>query len=305
MARDPYEVLGVDRKAGADEIKKAYRKLAKKLHPDLNPGNKAIEAKFKDVQGAYDLLSEADKRGRYDRGEIDASGQEKQRTWYRSYADSDAAGKYTGRGGGDSGFSAEDLFADLFGNLGGRRGNMRMRGSDVHYTITVDFPEAALGAKKRVTLGDGRTLDIAIPPGTEDGQVLRLKGQGAPGAGSGPAGDALIEVKVRPHAFFTRKGNDIHVEVPVTLQEAVLGGSIHVPTIDGTVALKVPKGSNTGATLRLRGKGVPEGKGGARGDQYVKLKVVLPESIDPALQEFVEKWAADHAYDVRAKAGMA
>ncbi len=304
MARDPYEVLGVDRKASADEIKQAYRKLAKKLHPDLNPGNKSIEARFKDVQAAYDLLSDPGKRARYDRGEIDASGQEKPRTWYRTYADSDAAGRYTSRG--EAGFSAEDLFADLFGNLGGGwRGSMRAKGPDVRYGITIDFPEAMLGARKRVTLGDGRTLDITVPPGTDDGQTLRLKGQGGPGVGGGPAGDALIEVHVRPHPFFTRKGQDIHVEVPVTLQEAVLGGSIRVPTIDGMVAVKVPKGSNTGATLRLKGKGVPQPRGGGRGDQYVRLKVVLPEPMDPALRDFIEKWAADHAYDVRAKAGMA
>jgi DnaJ-class molecular chaperone len=299
-------VLGVDRKASADEIKKAYRKLAKKLHPDLNPGNKPIELKFKEVQGAYDLLSEPEKRARFDRGEIDASGQEKARTWYRNYAEGDAGGKYAGTG--DADFSTDDLFADLFGGFGAggrRRGAARMKGPDVHYAITVDLPEAVLGAKKRVTLGDGRTLDLTIPPGTEDGQTLRLKGQGGPGIGEGaPAGDAYIEVKVRPHPFFTRKGRDIHVEVPVTLQEAVLGGTIHVPTVDGTVSVKVPKGSNTGSVLRLKGKGVAEAKGGGRGDQYVKLKVMLPDPVDPALKEFVEKWAEDHAYDVRSKAGI-
>jgi DnaJ-class molecular chaperone len=302
-AKDPYETLNVDRGASGDEIKRAYRKLAKKLHPDLNPGNKAVELKFKEVQGAYDLLSDPEKRARFDRGEIDASGQEKPRTWYRNYAEGDAGSKYAGPGG--AGFSADDLFSDLFSGLGGRRGGARMRGADVNYSITIDFPEAALGAKKRVTLGDGRTLDIAIPPGTDSGQTLRLKGQGMPAPGGGTAGDAFIEIQVRPHAFFTRKGNDVHVEVPITLPEAVLGGSIRVPTIDGAVSLKVPKGANTGTTLRLRGKGIPGGKGAQRGDQYVRLKVMLPEPVDPALAAFIESWAADHPYDVREKAGSA
>ena len=301
-AKDPYEVLGVDRKASPDAIKKAFRKLAKKLHPDLNPGNKTVESQFKDAQGAYDLLSDPEKRARYDRGEIDASGQEKARSWYRSYAEGDAGGKY--RGGQDAGFSADDLFADLFGSFGGGRARGGpVKGSDVNYTMTVDFAEAALGAKKRVTLAEGRTLDVAIPPGTEDGRTLRLKGQGMPSPGAGPAGDAFIEIKVRPHPFFVRQGSDVQIEVPVSLQEAVLGASIRVPTIDGAVSVRVPKGSNTGTTLRLKGKGIPDGAG-TRGDQYVKLKVVLPDSADPALEKFVEGWSAEHAYDPRAKAGM-
>lgn len=306
--KDPYQTLGVARNASADEIKKAYRKLAKKLHPDLNPGNKKIEQEFKEVSSAYDLLSDTDKRARFDRGEIDASGAERPgRGYYRSYAESGQGAKYRSGGAGDS-FFAEDIFSDLFGGAFGERergrggARMNIRGADVSYAVTADFVEAALGAKKRLTLTDGKTLDVTIPPGTEDGQTLRLKGQGLPGMG-GPAGDAFIEIKVQPHPFFTREGNDIHLELPVTLAEAVLGASVTVPTLDGKVSLKVPPQSNTGTVLRLRGKGVPR-KGGGRGDQYVKLKVVLPERPDSELAEFVQSWSKTHPYDVRSKAGL-
>jgi len=314
--KDPYQTLGVARTASADEIKKAYRKLAKKLHPDLNPGNKKIEQEFKEVTAAYDLLSDADKRAKFDRGEIDASGAERPgRGFYRSYAESGQGAKYRGGGGGDESFFGDDIFSDLFGGgfgggaggkrAGGARGGPRMsiRGADVSYAATADFVEAALGTKKRLTLTDGKTLDVTIPPGTEDGQTLRLKGQGLPGMGGGPAGDAFIEIKVEPHAFFTRQGDDIHLELPVSLPEAVLGASITVPTLDGKVTLKVPAGSNTGTMLRLRGKGVAR-RDGARGDQYVKLKVVLPEKPDAELREFVERWAEKNAYDARARSGL-
>jgi DnaJ-class molecular chaperone len=304
--KDPYQTLGVARSASADEIKKAYRKLAKKLHPDLNPGNKKVEQEFKEVSAAYDLLSDADKRAKFDRGEIDASGAERpgRGGFYRSYAEGGQGAKYRG---GESVFD-DDIFSDLFGGgfgarAGGRGGaRMNIRGADVSYSATADFIEAALGAKKRLTLTDGKTLDVTIPPGTEDGQTLRLKGQGLPGMGSGAAGDAFIEVKVEPHPLFTRKGSDIHIELPVSLPEAVLGASVNVPTIDGTVSLKVPAGSNTGSVLRLRGKGVPRGKG-ERGDQYVKLKVALPDKPDKELTEFVERWAKKNAYDARARFG--
>jgi DnaJ-class molecular chaperone len=296
---DPYETLQVDRKASAEDIKKAYRKLAKKLHPDLNPGNKKVEQQFKEVTAAYDLLSDPDKRARFDRGEIDASGAERPgRTYYRQYAEGDQGAKYQPY---EFGEAPEDLFADLFGARRGRGGGagLRMRGADVSFSATIDFVEAAAGAKRRLTLAEGKTLDVTIPAGTEDGQTLRLKGQGQPGLGGGPPGDAFIELHVAPHPFFTRQGNDIHVEVPVTLQEALLGGSITVPTVDGKVSVRVPKGSNSGTVLRLRGKGIA-----GRGDQLVKLRVVLPEGGDPELAEFVERWGPTHPYDVRGKAGM-
>ncbi|MEX2009228.1 MAG: DnaJ C-terminal domain-containing protein, partial [Dongiaceae bacterium] len=224
--KDPYELLGVPRGASQDEVKRAYRRLAKKLHPDLNPGNKKIEQRFKEVAAAHGLLSNAEKRARFDRGEIDASGAERQgRTYYRTHAEGGEGAKYRGSAVGDGfGFSPEDLFADLFGKRRAGR-TVRVRGADISYAAAVDFVEAALGAKKRVVLADGKTLDVAIPPGTEDGQTLRLKGQGMPGLGGAPPGDAFVEVRVQPHPAFTRQGNDIHVELPVTLPEAVLGAS--------------------------------------------------------------------------------
>jgi DnaJ-class molecular chaperone len=299
---DPYSVLGVAKTATADEMKKAYRKLAKKYHPDLNPGNAESASRFKEISGAYDLLSDADKRARFDRGEIDAGGQERaDASYYRAHAGGPQGAKY--RAGAD--FDPSDIFADLFarGGRGGPGGaEFRMRGSDLSYALTVDFIEAAKGGSKRLSFSDGRTLDVNVPPGSESGQVLRLRGQGQPGVGGGPAGDALIEITVAPHAFFRREGLNVLVEVPVTLTEAVEGAKITVPTIEGPVSMTVPAGSNTGARLRLRGRGIAV-KGGAAGDQYVTLKLVLPREPDAALRDFVKTWPG-RDYSVRGPLGM-
>jgi len=299
---DPYKTLGVERGAGADEIKRAYRDLAKKLHPDLNPGNSRIEQKFKEVSHAYSILGDADKRRRFDRGEIDASGQATgwKGGFYRDHAQRGRGSKYHPFDFGAD-LNVEDIVSELFG---GRGRKARRRGADVSYTAPVDFLDAATGAKKRIRLSDGKVLDIKVPAGTEDRQTLRLKGQGMAGHGGGAAGDAFVEVHIEPHPYFTRKDNDVHLELPVTLQEAVLGATITVPTIHGKVSMKIPPGSNTGATLRLKGKGIVERKSGKKGDQYVKLKVTLPERPDKELKDFVERWGKDHGYDPRRKAGI-
>ena len=293
---DPYEVLGVAKTASADDIQKAYRRLAKKLHPDLNPGDKSAEEKFKEVSAAYDLLGDAEKRGRYDRGEIDASGAEKpqpQRRYYRDFAES---GQGAGQGF-QSGFG--DLDEDVLAEIFGRRGaNLKMRGGDVRYHLAVDLLSAVNGAKPQLALPDGSEITVTIPPGTHDGQILRLKGKGRPGYNGGEPGDALIEIEVRPHPLFKREDDNIRIELPVSLSEAVLGGKVKTPTPTGDVMLSIPKGANTGTVLRLKGKGVPKADG-SHGDQYVTLKVMLPEKPDPELEEFIARWSRTQAYDPR------
>ena len=304
--KDPYGVLGVNKSASAEEIKKAYRDLAKKHHPDLNPNDAKADTKFKEVSAAYALLSDSDKKARFDRGEIDAFGNP------TGFGGGGFRGATANRGGGkrktsfnmdDLGFDPNDLFNEIFGNRKSsaqQRTNASPIGSDSHYTLPVTFVEAALGAKKRLALA-GRTLDINIPAGSEEGQTLRLKGQGERSEfAGGIAGDALIKLKVDDtHPYFMRKGNDIYCDVPITLQEAVLGDVVTVPTLQGNVSVKVPVGSNTGLVMRLRGKGIP--KEGATGDHYIKLKVVLPDVQDKYLVNFVKKWASSHAYDPRKK----
>jgi len=285
LAADPYTVLGVKKDASQDDIQKAYRRLAKKLHPDLNPGNKQAEEQFKEVSAAYDLLGDAEKRARFDRGEIDASGVERPR--HRYYRDYSEANPYTSDAGFEDFAGADDILSQFFGR--GGRANLRMRGSDVHYRLSLEFLDAINGGKQHITLPDGSVLDVSIPPGTLDGQVLRLRGKGRTGINGGPPGDALVEIEVRPHRIFTRKGDDIHVELPISLSEAVLGGKIKVPTPSGPVTMTVPKWTNSGAVLRLKGKGAPR-PDGTGGDELVTLRVMLPEKPDPELEKFVAQW---------------
>ena len=298
----PYEVLGVKRDASADEIRNAYRKLAKEFHPDLNPGKPAAEARFKAVTAAYDILSDAEKRGRYDRGEIDESGAERPRYSYRPHAEGAQGWKYQPQGEMDPG-DLDDLFAMFGRGMRGRRDGragegFSMPGPDRQFALTIDFVEAATGGKKRIALSPGEWLDVTIPPGIDDGQVLRLKGKGGPGFGGGAPGDALIEVRVAPHPFFRREDDNIHLELPISLAEAVLGARVPVPTVTGPVTMTIPKGSDTGARLRLRGKGIHR-RGHAAGDQYVTLKVVIGASGDPELAQLIEDWAKQHPTDPR------
>ncbi len=293
MARNPYIVLGLSPRASDSEIRSAFRKLAKKYHPDANPDDKKSEEKFKEISAAFDIIGDPDKRKKYDRGEIDDEGRDRGSPfgqWSQRGAATGAGYGQGGPGGGPgAGASFEDLsdiFSDLFGAR--RGGPQTARGRDVRYRLEVDFLDAVLGGKKRVTMPDNRTLDLAIPAGVEDGQTLRLRGQGEKGPGG--AGDVYVEIKVKPHSIFERDGEDIHIDAPISLKEAVMGGKITVPTISGDVSVSVPKNTSSGAVLRLRGRGIAKSKSGVAGDQYVKLKIVLPEGGDSELEEFVKNW---------------
>ena len=295
--KDPYETLGVAKTASADEIRKAYRKLAKKLHPDLNPGDKRAEDHFKEVSAANDLLSDPEKRRRYDAGEIDASGAEKappHARYYREYAGG-AGHPYESQSGFADFAESDDLIAELL-----RRSAEQARrrpGADLHYELQVDFLDAVNGATTTITLPGGGTLQVTIPPGVEDGQILRLRGKGAPSLGEGEPGDALVQIVVKPHRTFIREGDEIHVELPITLKEAALGGEVRAPTPTGSVMLKIPKRSNTGDVLRLRGKGVKKRDGA--GDELVKLKVMMPTEPEPELEAFLAGWKPSPIYDPR------
>jgi DnaJ-class molecular chaperone len=292
LSADPYELLNVAKTASQDDIQKAYRKLAKKLHPDLNPGNKQAEEQFKEVSAAYDILGDADKRARFDRGEIDAAGAERPREpFYRDYAARGEPHPYASDEGFADFAADEDVLSQIFGRGRRRAGgaNIRMRGADAHYRLALDFLDALNGGKQQITLPDGGRLDVTIPPGTRDGQVLRLKGKGGAGIGGGPPGDALIEIEVRPHPAFRLEGDDIHVELAVPLRDAVLGGKVRVPTLTGAVSMTLPKWSNTGAMLRLKGKGARRA-GGGHGDELVTIKIVLPERPDAELERLIGQW---------------
>lgn len=281
MADDPYTVLGVARTATDDEIRRAFRRLAKELHPDVNPGADS-EERFKRIVSAQDFLLDAERRRRYDRGEIDAKGEP-------VFA---ARPTRTGRAHrGFEDFGLADVFTEVFGSDRGRGGG---RGQDVRYSLEVDFLEAVNGARKRVTLPDGGILDLAVPEGVVDGQVLRLRGKGGPGL---EPGDALVEIKVRSHPVYKRAGDDLVFDVPVTIDEAVLGAKIEVETPTGRVQLTLPKGTNSGTVFRLKGKGVRNASSGITGDCLVSTRIVLPPSVDETLSYFMSEWRQKHKYD--------
>ncbi len=295
--------MGVKQDATQDQIRAAYRRLAKKSHPDLNPGDKDAERKFKELNAANDILSDTEKRGRFDRGEIDATGAERpQQRYYRDFAGAaEPENPYRTSAGYEDMSDASDIFADLFG--GGRtgsggRGSFRARGSDVHYRLEVDFLDAVNGANRQVTLADGKPLDVAIPAGTRDGQTLRLRGKGEEGFGGGETGDALIEIAVRPHKFFRRDGDDIRLDLPISLREAVLGAKVKIPTPTGPVMATVPAWSSSGKVLRLKERGVRKRDGG-KGDLYFTLSIVLPATPDVALEQAIAGWEAGKADDPR------
>jgi DnaJ-class molecular chaperone len=327
--RDPYQVLGVSKSASAAEIKSAYRKLAKKLHPDANKHDPKAASRFAELNAAYEIVGDADKRKAFDRGEIDAEGKPRFHGFEGSGARRAGAGpdgfgegmfetfsfgpggfqRTAGRAGGHGFGGFEDVLKDVFSNVGGARGAQARGGSwfdtdeaapepsgDVAVSLVISLAEAAKGVKKRVRLPTGKEVEVKIPAGLAERQQIRLKGQGHSGA-RGRAGDALITVTVAPHPIFQREGKDLRVELPVTLYEAVLGGKLRVPTLDGAVELTIPSGTNSGRAFRLKGKGFPAKDG--TGDLLASVRIVLPDGSDPELEALMRKWRESKAYDPR------
>jgi len=307
LARDPYMELGIPRSASADEVRKAFRKLAKQHHPDANPGNKESEERFKRVSAAFDVLGDAAKRKKFDAGEIDADGRETYRgaAGGGPWGPGGPGGPYRGGPGGPRAESFEgvdlgDILGEMMGRggrggggFGGFGGGFSQRGGDVRAKLEIDLEEAISGGKKRIAFSDGRTIDVTIPKGAQEGQTLRLKGQGSPGRSG--AGDAFIELAIKPHALYRIEGDALVMDLPITLYDAVLGGKVEAPTPDGPVTLTTPKGSNTGARLRLKGRGLADAKG-HRGDLFARLVVTLPETPDAALEAFAAEQKAKRPY---------
>ena len=336
--RDPYEVLGVTKAASADEIKKAYRKLAKKLHPDANKKDPKAASKFAELNGAYEIVGDDDKRKAFDRGEIDAEGKPRfqgfegfrgrpggygtregnfesfswgpdgfRRTTTQGGAGAPGGGA-GGPGGGFGGF--EDILSGIFGRGGGRPGagpqfeaediGSAIRGQDVTATAEISLNEAAHGGTRRIELPTGKEVEFKIPPGITDGKQIRLKGQGMPAPHGGPPGDVLITIQVAPHPLFKVEGQDLRLELPITLYEAVLGAKVRVPTLDGAVELAIPANTSSGRTFRLKGKGLP---GKTPGDLYVATKIVLPDGKDAQLEELMREWREKNPHDPRTSMG--
>lgn len=311
MAQDPYQELGVPRGASADDIRKAFRKLAKQHHPDTNPGNKASEEKFKRVSAAFDILGDPEKKKKFDRGEIDADGRDVPHGFGGGNPFQNGGFRSGGGGGGNpfqaggafEGMDLNDILGDMMGRGprsgfggGGFSGGFSGKGQDLRARLDIDIEDAIRGAKKRIAFSDGRTIDVSIPKGAQDGQTLRLKGQGAPGR-SGP-GDALIELSIRNHPLYRREGETLTMDLPVSAPDAILGGKVEAPTPDGPVTLTVPRGASSGQSLRLKGRGFIDSKG-RRGDLLARIMIVLPETIDPELEKFAEAWRRDRPYSPR------
>lgn len=306
MSKDPYDVLGLTKAATPADIKKAYRKLVRESHPDLHPDDGGADARFKAISAAYDILKDPETRARFDAGEIDGLGAERPpRQYYRDYADT-PGNAYHPRQGFDQNADLGDIFAEILRNQarhggGGDLGSAKFHapGADARYTLDVPFLDATRGSETRITLPDGQSLAVKIPPGTEDGQTLRLRGKGAPGHGGGTPGDALITVTLRPHPVFRRDGDDILLTLPITFDEAVLGAKVTAPTIDGHVGLTIPPGAGSGQVLRLRGRGVSRAGQKTKGDQLVELKITVPSAPDAALRDFLSEWRKTQTFDPR------
>lgn len=318
---DLYQVLGVDRAAADEDIRRAFRKLAKAYHPDLNPSDEAAAERFRRLSEAYEIIGDPPRRRQYDCGEIDETGQPCAAS-HQAYQGYSRTG--TGEPFGYTNFN--EVFEDAFGRrtASGTRGRSAngnagtgysgqgfdgaqargfsgRRGSDMRYSLEVAFMEAIEGTKKRVTLPGGGALDLAVPAGIAHGTVLRLRGKGHEGIAGGSPGDALVEIKVRPHQLFSRVGDDIHAEAPVSIDEAVLGGRIEVSTVTGRVQLVLPPGVQNGRVFRLRGKGVPARPGQPAGDHFVTVRIVMPEAVDDELTAFFEQWRQRHGYSAGAR----
>lgn len=303
---DPYKTLHVAKTASLDEIKKSYRKLAKQYHPDLNPGNKEAEKKFKDISHAFDLIGTEEARGKFDRGETDDQQKHQYEQYQKAQAGRQRSGGHRYASSFGEGLDSEDLFESLFGagahrsKRGFHSQEMNLAGEDELYQMDVEFAEAALGGEKVITLPSGKKLQIKIPAGIENGKKLKFKGLGRPGVGSGPAGDVYVQINIKSMPGFTRVENDIHTEVPISFFEAIEGAEIEVPTIDGAVMLKVPAGVSSGSKLRIKHKGA--GHGDSRGNQIVTLKIVLPKNINPQMKEAIGQLQGQFAYNPRGQA---
>lgn len=320
--KDPYQILGVKKSDSDADIKSAYRKLAKDLHPDRNPNDEKVAERFKEISAAYSVLGDKEKRAQFDRGEIDAGGAQ-QNPFAGGGNPFGGGGPFGGAGGQGADF--EDIlrqftrgagntragnaqfnsqansggFADMFGFGGGPKRQKRspLKGSDALYTLEVDFMDAAKGSSTRLKLKNGKTVDVKIPAGVKHGQQIRLTGQGGKGMPGAQKGDAMIEIKIKPHKYFYREGNNIYMDIPITIDEAILGGSLSIPTIWGAVKMKIPEGTSSGTKLRLKGKGVH--KANEKGDQYISFNIVMPEKLDKELRTAIEKWRERHGYKVR------